>query len=192
MRRALYHRVSTVHQDQALAREALRTYAHRVGATVTLEVEETGSGARNDRPGLQRVLAAARAGEIDGVVVWKLDRFGRSALDLIANIRMLADDYGCEFIAMTQGIHVKPNGDAMSRLTLNMLSAIAEFERDLIIERTRAGLARARARGKRLGRPKVKTSQKVLKLAAQGLPEAKIATALKMSMWAVRQSKRLK
>jgi putative DNA-invertase from lambdoid prophage Rac len=118
---------------------------------VILEVEETGSGARNDRPGLQRVLQLAREGAIDAVIVWKLDRFGRSALDLLANIRAL-EDAGVRFIASSQAIDIKPDGDPMSRLLTTMLAAVAEFERDLIAERTRLGLERARRRGVRLGR----------------------------------------
>jgi DNA invertase Pin-like site-specific DNA recombinase len=117
-----------------------------------LDVEEKGSGARNDRPGLQRIMTAAKKGQIDVVIVWKLDRWGRSALDLLANIRHL-EDCGVRFIAMTQGIDIKPDGDPMSKLLVTMLAAVAEFERDLVIERTRLGLAKARERGKRLGRP---------------------------------------
>jgi DNA invertase Pin-like site-specific DNA recombinase len=117
-------------------------------------VEESASGAWNGRPGLVRVLDAARAGEVDAVVVWKLDRWGRSALDVLANIRALADA-GVRFVAVTQGLDVKPDGDAMSRLMLTVLAAVAEFERDLIRERTRLGLDRARAAGTRLGRPRV-------------------------------------
>ncbi len=115
-------------------------------------MEKTGSGARNDRPGLQRLTDAARRGRLDVVLVWKLDRFGRSALDVLANIRDL-DAGGVRFIATTQGIDIRPGGDAMSRLILGVLASVAEFERDLIRERTRLGMAKARAAGKRIGRP---------------------------------------
>ena len=81
-------------------------------------------------------------GDVDAVVVWKLDRWGRSALDVLANIQALADA-GVRFVAVTQGLDVKPSGDAMSRLLLTVLAAVAEFERDLIRERTLLGLARA-------------------------------------------------
>jgi putative DNA-invertase from lambdoid prophage Rac len=81
LRIATYHRVSTLDQNPALARDELRGAAERLGQVV-LEVEEKGSGARNDRPGLQRVLAAAHKATVDVVVVWKLDRAGRSALAL--------------------------------------------------------------------------------------------------------------
>ena len=117
-----------------------------------LRTKETGSVARNDWPGLQRVLEAARRGRIDAVFVWKLDRFGRSALDVLANIHALADA-GVRFVAITQGLDVKPGGDATSRLLLTVLAAVAEFERDLIRERTRAGIERARRAGRHLGHP---------------------------------------
>jgi DNA invertase Pin-like site-specific DNA recombinase len=150
---ALYHRVSTVDQNPELAREELRAAAARLGYAVALELAETGSGAANDRPGLGELLEAARRGKIEAVIVWKLDRFGRSALDLLANIRQL-EDAGVRFVAVTQGIDIKPGGDPMSRLLLTMLAAVAEFERDLIRDRTLLGLARARANGTRLGRPR--------------------------------------
>jgi DNA invertase Pin-like site-specific DNA recombinase len=115
LRAAIYHRVSTLDQNPALARDELRAAAARLGAELVVDIEETGSGARNDRPGLQRVMEAARRGKLDAVLVWKLDRFGRSALDVLANIRDL-DAAGVRFIATTQGIDIRPGGDAMSRL----------------------------------------------------------------------------
>jgi putative DNA-invertase from lambdoid prophage Rac len=175
---ATYHRVSTLDQNPKLAREELRAAAKRLGA-VALEVEEKGSGARNDRPGLQRLMDEARRGKLDAVMVWKLDRFGRSALDLLANIREL-DAAGVRFIATSQGIDLRPGGDAMSRLMLTMLAAVAEFERDLIRDRTKLGMARARAAGKRVGRPRTLTSAaaaKVAKLRAAGRSWAETAAA---------------
>lgn len=157
---ATYHRVSTLDQDPALARQELRQAAARLGELV-LEVEEVGSGARNDRPGWQRVLDSAHRGLVDVVVVWKLDRAGRSTLDLLSNIESL-QGVGVRFLAVTQGLDFKPGGDAMSRLLLTVLSAVSAFERDLIRERTRLGLARAKREGKRLG----KAPASPLKLAA--------------------------
>lgn len=151
IRTAIYHRVSTLDQDQAGARDELRAAALARGMTVTLEVEETGSGARNDRPGLAKVMDAARRGKLDVVIVWKLDRFGRSALDLLANIQIL-EDAGVRFIAITQSLDIKAGGDAMSKLILTVLSGVAAFERELVRERTRLGLDKARKAGKLLGR----------------------------------------
>lgn len=144
----LYHRVSTLDQDPELARAELRRAAELRGLVVVEEIEETGSGANNDRPGLQRALLVSRG---RALLVWKLDRFGRSALDVLSNLQRHVKAGG-RFVAVTQGLDVR-EGDAMSGLILAVLAAVAEFERSLIVERTRLGLARARAAGKRLGRP---------------------------------------
>lgn len=163
MKIATYHRVSTLDQNPALARGELRRAARRLGGRIVLTIEETGSGARNDRPGLQRTMDAAKRGELDAVLVYKLDRFGRSALDVLANLREL-ETAGVRFIAITQGIDVRPGGDAMSRMMITVLAAVAEFERDLIRERTILGLRKARAAGKRLGRRFVLTPTQVAKV----------------------------
>src|SRR5712691_8088658 len=84
---ALYHRVSTRDQNPKLGRRELHQGAGARGLRIALDIEETGSGALNNRPGLRRVMDAARKGEIGCVIVWKLDRFGRSSLDVLANIQ---------------------------------------------------------------------------------------------------------
>jgi DNA invertase Pin-like site-specific DNA recombinase len=189
LRAAVYHRVSTLDQNPALARDELRTAAARLGAELVLDIEETGSGARNDRPGLQRLMQAARRGKLDVVLVWKLDRFGRSALDVLANIRDL-DAAGVRFIATTQGIDIRPGGDAMSRLILGVLASVAEFERDLIRERTRLGMAKARETGKRIGRPPAArpSPAEVMRLRTQGKSWREVSKALGCSSWAARQA----
>lgn len=154
---------------------------------VALDVEETGSGGNSQRPGLVRVMDAARRGEIAAIIVWKLDRFGRSALDLLTRLREL-ESGGTRFIALTQGIDLRPGGDSMSRLLLTMLSAVAEFERDIIVERTRLGLERARREGRKLGRPRVPTPPaedvRILKQAGYTWPE--VALQLECTVWAAR------
>jgi DNA invertase Pin-like site-specific DNA recombinase len=187
MRAALYHRCSTLDQNPALARDELRAAASRLGAEVALDIEETGSGARNDRPGLQKLMSAARGGKLDVVLVWKLDRLGRSALDVLANIRDL-DAAGVRFIAKTQGIDIRPGGDAMSRLILGVLASVAEFERDLIRERTRLGMAKARAAGKKFGRARVArpSPHEVIRLRAQGKSWSELSALLGCTIWAAR------
>jgi len=151
---ALYHRVSTRDQDPTIARAELQAAAKARGLTVALSVEETGSGAKNDRLGLQRVLEAAHKGEISAVLVWKLDRFGRSTSDLLNNINALSAA-GARFICTSQSIDVKPGGgDPMSNLLLTILAGVAEFERSATIERIALGIAAARKAGKHLGRPR--------------------------------------
>ena len=186
---ALYHRVSSADQNKALARRELRAAARRLGLRVVLDIEETGSGSNNDRPGLVTVMEAAARGELEAVMVWKLDRFGRSALDLLMSLRQL-DGMGVRFVATSQGLDLRGSADAMSRLLLTMLAAVAEFERDLIVERTRLGLARARANGTALGRPRVRrpSTAKVRALRAEGWTWKEIAEALGCTVWAARQA----
>jgi putative DNA-invertase from lambdoid prophage Rac len=175
---ALYSRASTLDQRPELARDELHDHVRRLGGTITLEIEEHGSGARNDRPGLQRVLLAARRGEIDAVLVHRLDRWGRSVLDTLTNIRAL-ETAGVRFIVTSQGLDIRADGDAVSRLTLHILNATSAFERDLIRERTRLGLLAARKRGVKLGRPKHNVSvERVVALRNDGKSWESVATTL--------------
>jgi putative DNA-invertase from lambdoid prophage Rac len=182
VRVALYNRVSTDSQDPENARAELQKAAAMRGMTIEMEIVETGSGARNDRPGLQRVMDAARRGAIDCVMVFKLDRWGRSALDLLSNIQALSEQ-GVRFIAISQGLDIKAGADAMSRLILTVLAAVAEFERDLVRSRTRLGLKRAREAGKKLGRPRVEVDRALaMRLRASGASYATIAAQLGVSV----------
>jgi putative DNA-invertase from lambdoid prophage Rac len=140
---AIYHRVSTLDQNPELAREELRAAAKARGFTVELAVEETGSGARADRPGLLRIMDAAERGKVGAVLVWKLDRFGRSALDLLRNVERLKLA-GVRFLAVSQGIDVGAAGDPMGSFMLTILAGVAEFERQLVKERTALSLDRIR------------------------------------------------
>jgi DNA invertase Pin-like site-specific DNA recombinase len=146
-------------------------------------IEESASGMWNERPGLTRLLTLARKGAIDAVAVWKLDRFGRSALDVLSNIRHLTTA-GVRFVAVSQSLDVSPRGDAMSTLMLTVLSAVAEFERSLLQERTKLGMARAKAKGKHCGRPKLQhpATDDVVRLREQGRSWRAIAKELKASV----------
>jgi putative DNA-invertase from lambdoid prophage Rac len=188
-RAALYHPVSTLDQNPTLTRSELRAAAKRLGYRVVLDVEETGSGARNDRPGFQRVLGAARRAEFDALLVFKLDRAGRSAFDLLANIRELVDVHGVRFMVTSQGLDLKPGGDAIGRLLMTVLAAVAEFERDLIRDRTRLGLAAARRRGVRLGRRPLPgpLPAAVLQRRAAGRSWAQVASELGCSIGKARR-----
>lgn len=183
MRVALYHRVSTLDQNPELARDELRAAALGRGGVVVLDVEETGSGAKNNRPGLGRVMEAARAGKLDAVLCWKLDRFGRSTLDLLTNVRELGA-CGVRFVATTQGLDVggKGGSGAMGQLILTVMAGMAEFERELIRERTTLGMAAARKAGKRIGRPRAVLAAATLaragELRARGLSWRGVRRAL--------------
>lgn len=154
-----YHRVSTVDQDPTLAREELRRAAAAREIFLLDEIEETGSGARNDRPGLQRVMELVRTHVVSFVLVWKLDRFGRSTIDVVTNVKAIKAA-GATFLATSQGIEVGPRSGAMGDLVLTIMSAMAEFERSVISERTHLGLEMARRKGRKLGRPKGSLDQK--------------------------------
>jgi DNA invertase Pin-like site-specific DNA recombinase len=137
-----YARVSTNDQNPQLQQDALA--AAGCGACFT----DTASGAKGDRPGLRTALSACRAG--DTLVVWKLDRLGRSLTHLVETIQLL-DKRGVGFRRGQEQLDTTTSG---GRLIFQIFASLAEFERDLIGERTNAGLAAARARGRKGGRPK--------------------------------------
>jgi len=147
-----YARVSTDDQNTKLQIDALK----RAGCKSIFE--EKASGARADRPELAKATAIAREGDV--LVVWKLDRLGRSLPHLIATIRELADQ-GVGFRSLTENIDTTSSG---GKLVFHLFGALAEFERDIIRERTKAGLAAARVEGRVGGRRRVMTAED-LKLA---------------------------
>src|SRR5437016_3207952 len=146
-----YARVSTTDQTPALQLDALK----RAGCNRIFE--ETASGARTDRPQLKGALAYLREG--DALVVWKLDRLARSLGQLIQTIQDLKER-GIGFIALTNQIDTTT---AQGTFAFHLLGALAEFERAIIIERTVAGMAAARARGAKPGRPIMMTMEKIAK-----------------------------
>lgn len=152
-RAVTYHRVSTVDQHPENAREELQRAVAAKGLDLVEAIEETGSGRKNDRPGLQRLLEMVRAGKVEYVVVWKLSRFGRSALDLEIMLDEL-DRRGVTFLSTSEGLEVGRHAGPMANLMRRILSAFAEFERETIAENTRLGLEAAARRGVKLGRPK--------------------------------------
>ena len=137
-----YARVSTVEQTLALQEDALQA------AGCTQVFTDTLSGAKADRPGLAQALAFLRPGYV--LVVWRLDRLGRSLKALIELLTRL-DERGVGFKSLTEQLDTTTSG---GKLIFHVFGALAEFERDLIRERTQAGLAAARARGRQGGRPK--------------------------------------
>ena len=141
--------VSTADQSAALQMDALRA------AGCTQFFEDQASGARADRPGLAEALAYVRGG--DTLIVWKLDRLGRSMAHLIETVREL-DAKGVGFRSLTEGVDTTTSGGT---LVFHLFGALAQFERDLIRERTRAGLTAAAARGRKGGRKPVMTPEKL-------------------------------
>jgi len=152
MRIALYARVSTTDQDCSQQLRDLREYAAARGWSIQGEYVDNGhSGAKDSRPAMNRLMSAARARKIDAIAVWKIDRWGRSMPHFVNSVQELRS-LGVRFIAITQGIDTDESNPT-AKLMLNLLVAFSEFERELIVERTRAGLARARREG-RIGRRK--------------------------------------
>jgi len=185
LRAGLYARVST--QDQQtipMQTRTLREYAARRGWTITLQVKEIGSGA-SQRERREQLLEAARRREIDVVLVWRLDRWGRSVTDLLATLQEL-EHLGVGFVSLTEALDLTtPAGRAMAAL----LAVFAEFEREILRERVRAGLAHARQNGQRLGRPLTAAlhSDQVRKLYRAGASKAEIARRLVIGRTSVRR-----
>jgi DNA invertase Pin-like site-specific DNA recombinase len=152
MRVALYARVSTLNgQHPEMQLSELREYVSRRGWQIIAKfVDEGVSGSRERRPQLDRLMADAHRRKFDAVLVWKIDRFGRSLRHLVNALADL-DAYGIAFISLRDNIDLStPSG----RLMFPVIGAMSEFEKSLIVERVRAGLRNAVARGVRLGRPK--------------------------------------
>src|SRR5271165_4365771 len=172
----LYARVST-HDQQTLSLQmrAMREYAAKRGWTIAVQIKEVGSGAV-ERELRERLMAAARRREIDVVLVWRLDRWGRSLADLVVTLKELSE-LGVGFVSLTEALDLTtPTGRAMAGL----LSVFAEFEHEILRERIRAGIAEARLKGKSLGRPLTvaKKAGQIKKLYSAGVSKAEIARRL--------------
>ncbi len=146
----------------------LRDYCQRRGWEIVGEFVDTGwSGAKASRPQLDRLMAEAHQRSFDAVLVWKLDRWGRSLINSLQSVQELAS-LGVRFIAVTQNIDTDES-NPMSRFMLHIFGAFAEFEREMIRERTICGVRAAKAKGKTLGRPKrVFRRDEVLRLRESG------------------------
>jgi putative DNA-invertase from lambdoid prophage Rac len=181
----LYARVST-HDQQTipLQTRAMREYAARRGWTIAMQVREVGSGAVH-RQSREKLLEAARRREIDGVLVWRLDRWGRSVTDLLATLQEL-EHLGVGFVSLTEALDLTTPA---SRAMAGLLAVFAEFEREVLRDRVRAGLAHARQNGQRLGRPLTAAlhADQVLKLQRAGLSKSEIARRLEIGRTSVRR-----
>ncbi len=186
LRAAIYCRVSTKDQDCGRQKEDLTTYADTCGYVLKGYYAETGSGAKNDRAERKKIIELARARSIDAVLVTELSRWGRSTVDLIMTLELLAS-YGVSLIAQTgmQFDLSTPHG----RLIAQILSSMAEFERELIRERVRSGLAHAKNNGKVFGRPKggkiADSCDRINELRAQKMSVRAIAREVGLSKSAI-------
>ncbi|WP_373487464.1 recombinase family protein [Blastomonas sp.] len=167
-RTAIYARVSTTDrgQDPETQLRQLREYVERRGFVVHQEYVDQASGAKNDRSAFHAMFKAARRREFDVLVVWRYDRFARSLRELV-NALAEFESIGIEFISYSEGADTTtPQG----RLLFGIMASLAEFERSLIADRVRAGMARAKAQGKHTGRPALSASKQrqILELAKVG------------------------
>ncbi len=181
MKAGIYTRVSTSNKGQSpeMQLRELREFCQRRGWQVHGEYVDNGvSGTRQHRPELDRLLADCRRRQVDTVVVYRYDRFARSLRRLVNALEEFRA-LGIDFVSLHEGVDTStPNG----RLVFGIFASIAEFERELIRDRVRSGLAAARARGKRLGRPRVLVdAAKVARLRAQGASWASISEKLGIS-----------
>lgn len=175
---AIYARVSTANngQDPTMQTRELREYAERRGWRITGEYVDVGiSGTKEKRPELDRLMADAHKRRFDVVCVWRFDRFARSVSHLLRALETFKA-LGIDFVSFSEQMDTStPTG----KMVFTVLGAVAELERSLIVERVRAGLRNARAKGKRLGRPRVTVdAARIAMLRAQGLSWAKIAAQL--------------
>jgi DNA invertase Pin-like site-specific DNA recombinase len=147
---ALYVRVSSGEQNTGAQERALREYVQRRGWKSQQIYRDHGiSGASSNRPALNELLKACRLGSVDVIVVWKFDRFARSLKQLMSGLEMCRA-LGIDFVSVTEAVDTSlPAGE----LLFQLIGAVAQFERSLIAERVKSGLANARAKGKTLGRP---------------------------------------
>lgn len=166
MRVGVYLRVSTDEQTIDNQREVLLPFVDKRGWDPVEFTDESISGARRDRPGYQEMLEAARQGDINAVVVYKLDRLGRSMSQLVTDVERL-QDWGVDVVTYDESIDTTSR---WGKLQLAVFSALAEIERDLISERTRAAYERKKANGKagNWGRPKKSVPEWIVKAVAAG------------------------
>jgi putative DNA-invertase from lambdoid prophage Rac len=151
MKVALYLRISTERQTTASQALELREYCSRRNWTNVVEYADTSSGAKFSRKGLDTLMRDVRRGRVEAIVAYKLDRLGRSLPHLVQLLSEMTA-HRVALVIPQQGIDTSTSNPA-SQLQLNILAAVADFEREIIRERVNAGLKAARARGKRLGRP---------------------------------------
>lgn len=177
VRAAIYARVSTAMQNCEMQVRQLQEFAERRGWESVI-FEEIGSGVDAQRPVLKKLVEDVRRLRFGAVLVWRLDRLGRSLKELIELVELFGV-LGVQFVSLEDGIDTSTS---TGKLVFHIIGAVAEFEREFIRERVRAGLAHAKERGTRLGRPPVAVDKdEILRLREQGLSLRQIGEELGIS-----------
>jgi DNA invertase Pin-like site-specific DNA recombinase len=184
---AIYARVSTTNhgQDAGMQTREMRQFAEARGWKLADEYVDSGvSGSKDSRPELNRLMADAKRRKFDVVLVWKLDRFGRSLRHLV-NALAEFESLGIAFVSLSDNLDLST---ASGRLMFNIIGAMAEFERELIRERVKAGMKNAKAKGARIGRPRVAVdAARIAVLRASGLSWRTIERELGISVRTARR-----
>jgi DNA invertase Pin-like site-specific DNA recombinase len=188
MKAAIYARVSTTDQTNTIQVRELKEYVERRGWQIAGIYQDQMSGAKASRPGLDQLMADARLRKFDAVLVWKLDRFGRSLVHCVSGIQELAS-LGIRFLAISQGLDTDESNPA-SKLLMHILAAVAQFERELIRERVSAGMRAAKTHGTKtgnaIGRPRrVFDREEVVRLRSAGLSFEKISRQMRVGVGTV-------
>jgi DNA invertase Pin-like site-specific DNA recombinase len=185
-RAAIYVRVSTTEQETALQEAELLEYCQRRGWESILYRDHGQSGAKQDRPALNSLLSDLRKRRVDIILVWSLDRLARSLKQLLT-ISEECQSLGVDLVSLRQNIDTTlPAG----RLTFQILGAVAEFERELLRERVKAGMAQARRAGKRIGRPALRRFspgevERIRSLREHGASVRKLAKDFETTQWMI-------
>jgi putative DNA-invertase from lambdoid prophage Rac len=181
MRIGIYARVSTTDQDCSQQLRELREYtAARRWDIQDAYVDRGVSGTKDSRPAMNRLMDAARRRAVDAIVCWKIDRWSRSLPCFVSSVQELRS-LGVRFIATSQGVDTDASNPTAS-LMLNLLAAFSEFEHSLIVERTHAGLQRARREGRIGGRPRLVVSHsRIARMAGDGCTVREIGEELGVS-----------
>lgn len=177
LRVILYVRVSTRDQDLGLQKDKLSDYCKLRGWEPVRLFEDKASGKDTDRPGFKDMLKAITMGDIDAIVIYKLDRIGRSLRDLLHILEHLKEN-GIALVSLTDSIDTT---SAQGRLFFNITAAFAEYERELIKDRCDSGKERAREQGVRFGRPPKEIDMRdVMRQILDGIPKSEIARKVKV------------
>ena len=185
-RAAVYVRVSTGDQETGMQESELKEYCERRGWEPILYRDRGQSGAKQDRPALNSLLSDLRKRKIDVILVWSLDRLARSLKQLLA-ISEECRSLGVDLVSLRQNIDTTI---ASGRLTFSILGAVAEFERELLRERVKSGMAQARRSGKRIGRPALRRFgcaelERIREMRRQGTSVRKLAKDFATTQWMI-------